>query len=131
MLDQQMAIKGQFQMYGNMSSVEKAMNKADLTAYKHYDNSSYTLVPGLQHSKQIESPIKNAAKAALQTNGPSSRMSKVASPYNGSNRAMAKEVRQSFDVDPKRHEKAQLLDSMGYNQGGIMKPVSPMGQLVD
>ena len=60
-----MAIKGQFQMYGNMSSVEKAMNKADLNAYKNYDNQAYTLVPGLQHSKALESPIKNAAKATL------------------------------------------------------------------
>ena len=38
MLDQQLEVKNQFKMYGNMSSVEKNINKVDLNAYKNYDN---------------------------------------------------------------------------------------------
>ena len=56
-LDQQMAIKDHFKMYGNMTSVEKAMNKQDLTSYKNYDTRQHSLVPGLQHHKHIGSPL--------------------------------------------------------------------------
>ena len=38
MLDQQINVKNQFKMYGNMSSVEKALNRPELEAYKNYDN---------------------------------------------------------------------------------------------
>ena len=34
-----------------MSSVEKALNKSELTAFKNYDHEKITLVPGIQHSK--------------------------------------------------------------------------------
>jgi len=40
-------------MYGNMSSIEKALNKNDLNAYKNYDNRQYSLVPGIQHAKHV------------------------------------------------------------------------------
>ena len=40
-------------MYGNMSSVEKALNKNDLRAYKNFDNRQFSLVPGIQHSKHV------------------------------------------------------------------------------
>lgn len=33
-----MEVKNQFKLYGNMTSVEKALNKNDLIAYKNYDN---------------------------------------------------------------------------------------------
>ena len=47
-----MSINNAFKMYGNMSSVEKAMNRQDLQAYKNYDNRDYTLVPGVSSNKQ-------------------------------------------------------------------------------
>ena len=37
MLNQQLQVKNAFKMYGNMSSVEKAMNKDEMKAYKNYD----------------------------------------------------------------------------------------------
>ena len=40
-------------MYGNMTSVEKAMNRAELQAYKNNDTKQYSLVPGVHHNKQI------------------------------------------------------------------------------
>ena len=46
-------------MYGNMSSVEKAMNKYEMQAYKNFDARQYALVPGLQHTKEqvkVDSP---------------------------------------------------------------------------
>ena len=48
-------------MYGNMSSIEKALNKSDLQAYKNYDNKQYSLVPGIQHAKHIQ--MANIAKS--------------------------------------------------------------------
>ena len=51
MLDQQMEVKSNFKMYGNMSSIEKALNKTDLQAYKNFDQRQFSLVPGIQHSK--------------------------------------------------------------------------------
>lgn len=36
-----------------MSSIEKALNKNDLNAYKNYDTGQYSLVPGMQHAKII------------------------------------------------------------------------------
>jgi len=38
MLDQQIDIKNQFKMYGNMTSIEKALNKDDMHAYQNMDN---------------------------------------------------------------------------------------------
>lgn len=38
MLDRQLEVRDQFKMYGNMSSIEKSLNKNDLNAYKNFDN---------------------------------------------------------------------------------------------
>jgi len=40
-------------MYGNMTSVEKQMNKDDLIAWKNYDNVQYSLIPGISSTKHI------------------------------------------------------------------------------
>ena len=32
---------------GNMTQVEKRMNKEDLKAYKQFDNTNYALMPGI------------------------------------------------------------------------------------
>lgn len=39
--------------YGNMTNVEKQMNKEDLQAWKVYDNIQYALIPGINHTKPI------------------------------------------------------------------------------
>ncbi len=33
--------------YGNMTELEKKLNRVDLMAYKNYDNKMYSLVPGI------------------------------------------------------------------------------------
>jgi hypothetical protein len=33
--------------YGNMTELEKKLNRVDLSAYKNYDNKIYSLVPGI------------------------------------------------------------------------------------
>ena len=38
---------------GNMTKVEKGMNKDDLIAYKQYDNKQYSLIPGVSKEKAI------------------------------------------------------------------------------
>lgn len=52
--------------YGNMSEMEKKLNKADMQAYKNYDNNQYSLIPGLSHKKPLAVPAK------LQSPGKSS-----------------------------------------------------------
>lgn len=32
--------------FGNMTSVEKKLNRNDLLAYKNYDNTQYAIIPG-------------------------------------------------------------------------------------
>ena len=64
-------------MYGNMSSVEKALNKNDLNAYKNFDQRQFSLVPGIQHSKHASTALQSSDKlkqydspASLSYNGP-------------------------------------------------------------
>lgn len=45
-LDQQMQEQRAYKAYGNMTNVEKELNKDELVAYKKYDVSSYAMVPG-------------------------------------------------------------------------------------
>ena len=49
-------------MYGNMSSVEKQLNKNDLQAYKNYDTQQYSLVAGVHHQKHAFSPKSSTFK---------------------------------------------------------------------
>jgi len=58
-------------MYGNMSSIEKALNKSDLNAYKNYDNKQYSLVPGIQHAKHLSmaNPIAKSHDSPLGSPG--------------------------------------------------------------
>ena len=49
-------------MYGNMSSVEKQLNKDNLQAYKNYDTQKYSLVPGINHQKHTFSPKNSTFK---------------------------------------------------------------------
>ena len=39
--------------HGNMTGVEKQMNKDDLRAWKNYDNNQYSLIPGVTAQKKI------------------------------------------------------------------------------
>ena len=123
-----MAIKSHFQYYGNMSSTEKAMNKKELTAYKNYDNHSYALVPGISHSKQITSPLANAGKISLSAHR-SSALTRAESP-NNSQKAYIEDTRKSYDSNEKARVKSNLLDSMGYNDRGIIKPAPNSQQAV-
>lgn len=68
-LDNQMKQRRAFQMYGNMSKQEKAINKDDLIAYKNYDNNQYALIPGFASQKAMpllrekkESPVNQGGK---------------------------------------------------------------------
>mmetsp|Transcript_35645 Transcript_35645/g.34678 ORF Transcript_35645/g.34678 Transcript_35645/m.34678 type:complete len:84 (+) Transcript_35645:1050-1301(+) len=46
-LDNQISFNQQMlKNFGNMTSVEKKLNKGDLIAYKNFDNRQYSLVPG-------------------------------------------------------------------------------------
>ena len=40
-------------MYGNMTSVEKQMNKEDLMAWKNYDNNQYSMIVGVSSQKKV------------------------------------------------------------------------------
>lgn len=53
MLDQQTALRSQMRMHGNMTGVEKQLNKDDLLAWKNFDNNQYSLIPGVSNQKKI------------------------------------------------------------------------------
>mmetsp|Transcript_33116 Transcript_33116/g.24360 ORF Transcript_33116/g.24360 Transcript_33116/m.24360 type:complete len:93 (-) Transcript_33116:255-533(-) len=53
MLDNQINVKNQLKLYGNMTDMEKKLNKQDLDAYKVFDNKQYSLIPGLHSQKQV------------------------------------------------------------------------------
>lgn len=48
-----MAIRSQMKAHGNMTGVEKQMNRDDLSAWKNYDNNQYSLIPGVSSNKRI------------------------------------------------------------------------------
>lgn len=52
-LDTQIQNKKVLQAYGNMTNVEKEMNKDDLIAWKKYDNNQYSMIPGISHNKKL------------------------------------------------------------------------------
>ena len=39
--------------YGNMSAAEKHINKQDLRAYKNYDNTNFSMLPGIKQSSEL------------------------------------------------------------------------------
>ena len=45
-LDVQIQNRQALKAYGNMTSVEKEMNKDELVAYKKFDNNDLSMVPG-------------------------------------------------------------------------------------
>jgi hypothetical protein len=47
LLDTQIQYAKELQGYGNMTELEKKMNRVELQAYKHYDKNVYSLVPGV------------------------------------------------------------------------------------
>ena len=51
-LDNQLKISKQRKLYGNMTGVEKSFNKDDLVAWKHYNQNTFALIPGLNSSKK-------------------------------------------------------------------------------
>lgn len=51
MLDQQNQLRNKMRMHGNMTGVEKQLNKDDLTAWKNYDNKQYSMIPGVSKDK--------------------------------------------------------------------------------
>ena len=60
---------------GNMTNVEKEMNKNDLFAYKVHDNNQYALIPGHTHVKAMldpnhaQPPKKNATQGSPLNRG--------------------------------------------------------------
>lgn len=49
-----------------MTNVEKKLNKADLVAYKVYDNRNYALIPGISHNYSPKA-TKNSSQMTLPT----------------------------------------------------------------
>lgn len=47
LLDTQTQCNKELQGYGNMTDVEKKMNRMDLNAYKNFDQQQYSMVPGI------------------------------------------------------------------------------------
>lgn len=52
MLNDQIKTSKMRRLYGNMTGVEKSLNKDDLLAWKNYDHNAYALIPGLNSTKK-------------------------------------------------------------------------------
>ena len=50
MLDNQRRVKQEYKAYGNMTDVEKSLNRNDLLAWKNYDYTTYAMIPGFNSS---------------------------------------------------------------------------------
>jgi hypothetical protein len=50
MLDSQRRLKDEYRSYGNMTNVEKCLNRNDLLAWKNYDYTTYAMIPGFNSS---------------------------------------------------------------------------------
>jgi hypothetical protein len=61
MLDNQINVKNQLQLYGNMTSVEKQINKQDLEAYKNMENTYNSMLPGLNNAMNYKAIDGSAA----------------------------------------------------------------------
>lgn len=53
MLDNQINVRNSLKIYGNMTNVEKQLNKDDLEAYKNFQPQYNALIPGLNNFKTI------------------------------------------------------------------------------
>ena len=53
LLNTQLQYNKDMQGYGNMTNIEKKMNREDLIAYKNYDNTQYALIPGVNNQKNF------------------------------------------------------------------------------
>lgn len=47
LLNTQIQYQQEMKGYGNMTELEKKLNRVELQAYKHYDKNVYSLVPGV------------------------------------------------------------------------------------
>ena len=63
MLDNQYKIRQNLKLYGNMTGIEKQINKNELSAFKNYDNNTYALIPGL--NSVTKSPSKKVMDAKM------------------------------------------------------------------
>lgn len=57
-----------------MTEVEKRFNKEDLKAYKGYDNTQYSLIPGIQGKKQFYDRTKIKVKPNISFDEKKRRM---------------------------------------------------------
>ena len=62
-----MVIRGQMRAHGNMTGVEKQMNRDDLSAWKNYDNNQYSLIPGVSSNKKIPEKARGLGDSGSQT----------------------------------------------------------------
>lgn len=96
-------------LYGNMTSVEKAMNRHDLHAFKNYDNNQYALIPGVASSKVLPGQIYSP----------------------GSKAGSSPPKKKSTTVEEKFFKKADTLHSLGYNTQGVSHVGQNVGNLSD
>lgn len=53
MLNSQIQYNNGLKSFGNMTKVEKMMNRDDLRAYKRFDNNQYSMIPGISPEKKF------------------------------------------------------------------------------
>jgi hypothetical protein len=66
MLNSQVQYNKGMKSFGNMTAVEKMMNRDDLKAYKVYDNNQYSMIPGVKNEKIARTEKKKHKKTSYE-----------------------------------------------------------------
>lgn len=95
MLDNQIQMNNNLRPYGNMTFVEKRMNKQDLKAWKKFDNNQYCLIPGISKNRKFMENMKKSKE--LSFNDQQKRLQQYGmlnnqSPYKSNVSALNKSV---------------------------------------
>lgn len=55
--------------YGNMSQAEKRINKSDLNAYKNFDQTNHSMIPGVKLTSELSKKSETIQQSS-QNNSP-------------------------------------------------------------
>eukprot|EP00347_Sterkiella_histriomuscorum_P007113 403350214 len=114
LLNSQIKVQNQmFAGYGNMTNVEKKLNRADLLAYKSYDNKQYSLIPGIQNTTLQKKVNGYLATNTLLGDSP------MKSVYGN--------VNQTIDSSYQNFPSINVNQSMAIDKSSPLQEISPAG----
>jgi hypothetical protein len=140
MLDNQRKIKSEYKGYGNMSNVEKAINRNDLLAWKNFDYTTYALVPGFNsntlnlgtkvHENKVNKPkIRDLDKEASKLKIYNTNLNNIKNEFAGTDYYPTSndyEMHQTKTPSHRRHTSMRDYNNEPNRQGGGQSRVGNM-----